>query len=85
MNTYDAAVILAEQLAKSERGAACLTGLHTFLESHGWSLDAQNQRAVIDLVKCFQINGHDTLDAILETVPKSSRTITLKKGKGVDS
>lgn len=68
MSTYDAAIINARQLAKSERGRACLQSLQAFLENGCWSLDAQNQRAVIDLVKVFYLGGHDTLEAIEEVL-----------------
>lgn len=55
-----------KRLRRSERGRACLQGLEPFLESSCYSLDAENQAAVRELVSQFFDRPHFTLDEIRE-------------------
>jgi hypothetical protein len=65
MSAYENALPQAQQLARSERGRRCLDQLESFLDSC-WSLDAENELAVLKLAALFFQNPHDTLDAIRE-------------------
>lgn len=65
MKPYELALQQAQQLTKSERGTKCLDSLRSFLDSC-WSLDAENEMAVLKLTALFFQSGHATLDAIEE-------------------
>lgn len=68
-DVYDMAQDHAAQLCKSERGRNCLRGLGNFLDNNCWSLDADNQEAVMELIELFFLSGHSTLEAIREVEP----------------
>ena len=42
-----------QQLSRSERGRHCLKGLEVFLDKHCFTLDSENQRAVLGLMTEF--------------------------------
>lgn len=55
-----------EQLQRSGRGMKALEGVHRFLDKDGWSLDSDNQRAVLELIFTAFQGSYGTVLFMLE-------------------